>query len=116
MLCSILNRDTSFDFVPNLFMSGKVFSLSMLIGGYLVLNCYCAALVSHLTVKKIAMPFEDLEGFLDSEYKLAQLYDGTMQLMKYASNTSSYSSEKNSHFALTIVLMEKSLQSFIKYT
>ena len=79
-------------------MSGKVFSLSMLIGGYLVLNCYCAALTSHLTVKKIAMPFEDLEGFLNSEYKLAQLYDGTMQLMKYASNSSNYSSEMKKSF------------------
>ena len=81
-----MNRDTSFDFVPNLFMSGRVFSFSMLIGGYLVLNCYCAVLISHLTVNKIAMPFEDLEGFLDSDYKLAMMYNGKMQLMKHASN------------------------------
>ena len=64
------------------------------------------------------MPFEDLEGFLDSEYKLAKLYDGTMQLMKYASNSSSYSSQIKNNFALIIVLMERlfSPQSIIKYT
>ena len=50
VLCSILNRDTSFDFVSELNVSGKIFSFSMLIGGYLLLSCYCAVLISYLTV------------------------------------------------------------------
>ena len=54
-----------------------------------MLNCYCAVLISQLTVNKVAMPFEDMEGFLHSEYKLAQYNGPKMQFMKDASNSSS---------------------------
>ena len=54
-----------------------------------MLSCYCAVLISRLTVNKIAMPFEDLQGFLHSEYKLAQYNDSKMQIMKDALKFSS---------------------------
>ena len=81
VLCSILNRDTSFDFVPELQVSGKIFSFSMLTGGYLLLSAYCAVLISYLTVETIFMPFKDIEGLIASSYRLAQGQNANMQFM-----------------------------------
>ena len=89
VLCSVLNRDTSFEFVPYLYASGKVFAFTLLIGGYLLFSCYCAVLISHLAVSKIDMPFEDLEGFIKSDYRLAQNDGANMEYLKHASNPSS---------------------------
>ena len=89
VFCSLLNRDTSFEFVPYFHASGKVLSFTLLIGGYLLFSCYCAVLISHLAVSKIAMPFQDLEGFINSDYKLAQNDGANMEYLKHASNPSS---------------------------
>ena len=86
---SLLNRDTSFEFVPYLHASGKVFSFTLLIGGYLLFSCYCAVLISHLAVSKFDMPFEDLEGFINSDYRLAQNDGANMEYLKHALNPSS---------------------------
>ena len=89
VLCSPLNRDTTFEFVPCLLASGKVFSFTLLIGGYLLFSCYCAVLISHLAVTKINMPFEDLEGLIRSDYRLALNDGANMEYLKHASIPSS---------------------------
>ena len=45
--------------------------------------------MSHLLVSKIDMPFEDLEGFVDSDYRLAQNPGANMEYLKHAPNPSS---------------------------
>ena len=84
VLCSLLNRDTSFDFVPELTVSGKIFSFSMLTGGYLLLSAYCAVLISYLTVDTYVLPFDSIEGLIESDYELAEGQSANLQFMKDA--------------------------------
>ena len=74
--------------MDELSLSGKIFSLSMLIGGYILLSSYCAVLISYLTVSSVVMPFKDLEGLIESSYELAQPIDANMQFLESAPNTS----------------------------
>ena len=68
-----MNRDTSFDFVPELQVSGKIFSFSMLTCGYLLLSAYCAVLISYLTVETVFMPFKG--PYLNDVYTIFGILD-----------------------------------------
>ena len=54
-------------------MSGRTFALTVLAAGYLLLSAYCAILVSHLASSHAAMPFDDLDGLIRSDYTLITL-------------------------------------------
>ena len=56
----------------------------MLIGGYLLLSCYCAVLISYLTVNTFNMPFDNIDGLIESSYELAQGTSANLQFMKDA--------------------------------
>ena len=70
--------------MPELNVSGKIFSFSMLICGYLLLSCYCAVLISYLTVETFDMPFDDIEGLTESSYELAMPKSANLQFLEDA--------------------------------
>ena len=75
-------------------VSGKIFSFSMLIGGYLLLSCYCAVLISYLTVSTFVLPFDNIQGLIESNYELAQGKSANLQFMQDAPNDSCKCTER----------------------
>ena len=67
ILCTIINRELSFAPVG---AGRQMFVLTVLLTCCLIFSFYCAFLVSFLAVKRVNWPFKDLEGLLDSNYKL----------------------------------------------
>jgi hypothetical protein len=87
----MLNRDTSFDFMDDsrLLLSGRIFSVTMLLTGYLLLSSYGAVLVSYLAVTTVVLPFNNVEGLIESNYQVAQWTGSTKTIMEFAPKDSS---------------------------
>ena len=56
----------------------------MLICGYLLLSCYCAVLISYLTVETFNMPFVNIDGLIESSYELAMPKSANLQFLEDA--------------------------------
>lgn len=66
----MINRELDFSVSR---LSERLFSLSVLVFGFVVFSAYCAVIVSQFSILKLNMPFTTLEEFVDSDYSLGNI-------------------------------------------